>query len=184
MSRQPDDSLRSVVVMGELRPRVLIVDDEPANVLLLKEFLTDTAGEFRLLTDSREVEQVFNEFKPDIVLLDLHMPNLDGHEILTRLQRARDAMGFVPFVILTSDTSTAARNTALVRGANFGNLATLIPHHLKNPFDQELVYLMGGENREIEVADFPRLGKRMVRSGEKIAIYDVSDAKPFGPLDT
>jgi cyclic di-GMP phosphodiesterase len=118
LSRQPDDSRRSVVVMGELHPRVLIVDDEPANVLLLKEFLTDTAGDFRLLTDSREVEQVFNEFKPDIVLLDLHMPNLDGHEILTRLQRARDAMGFVPFVILTSDTSTAARNTALVRGAN------------------------------------------------------------------
>jgi uncharacterized cupin superfamily protein len=58
------------------------------------------------------------------------------------------------------------------------------PHHLKNPFDQELVYLMGGENREFEVADFPRLGKRMVKSGEKFEVYDVSNAKPFGPLDT
>lgn len=59
-----------------------------------------------------------------------------------------------------------------------------VPHHLKNPFDEEFIYLMGGENREIEVADFPRLGKRMVRSGEKIEVYDVSDAKPFGPLGT
>lgn len=59
-----------------------------------------------------------------------------------------------------------------------------VPHHLKNLFDEELVYLMGGENREIEVADFPRLAKRMVRSGEKIEVYDVSDAKPFGPLGT
>jgi uncharacterized cupin superfamily protein len=59
-----------------------------------------------------------------------------------------------------------------------------VPHHLKNPFDEELVYLMGGENREIEVADFPRLGKRMVRSGEKIEVYDMATAKPFGPLDT
>jgi uncharacterized cupin superfamily protein len=58
------------------------------------------------------------------------------------------------------------------------------PHHLKNPFDQELVYLMGGENREFEVADFPRLGKRMVKSGEKFEVYDVSNAKPFGPLET
>jgi uncharacterized cupin superfamily protein len=59
-----------------------------------------------------------------------------------------------------------------------------VPHHLKNPFDEELVYLMGGENQEIEIADFPRLGKRMVRSGGNIEVYDVSDAKPFGPLDT
>jgi len=41
---------------------------------------------------------------------------------------------------------------------------------------------MGGENGEFEVADFPRLGKRMVKSGEKFEVYDVSDAKPFGPL--
>jgi uncharacterized cupin superfamily protein len=57
-----------------------------------------------------------------------------------------------------------------------------VPHHLKNPFDEELVYLMGGESREVEVADFPRLGKRMVRNGETVEVYDVSDAKPFGPL--
>jgi uncharacterized cupin superfamily protein len=59
-----------------------------------------------------------------------------------------------------------------------------VPHHLKNPFDQDLVYLMGGENREVEIADFPRLSKRMVRNGEKIDVYDASDAKPFGPLNS
>ena len=59
-----------------------------------------------------------------------------------------------------------------------------VPHHLKNPFDQELVYLMGGENREFEVADFPRLGKRMIKSGGNFEFYDVSNAKPFGPLET
>lgn len=59
-----------------------------------------------------------------------------------------------------------------------------VPHHLKNPFEQELVYLMGGENREFEVADFPRLGKRLVKSGEKFEVYDVCSAKPFGPLET
>ena len=61
--------------------------------------------------------------------------------------------------------------------------APSVPHHLKNPFDEELVYLMGGENREIEIADFPRLGKRMVRSREKIEIYNASDARPFPALD-
>jgi uncharacterized cupin superfamily protein len=59
-----------------------------------------------------------------------------------------------------------------------------VPHQLKNPFEEELLYLMGGENREFDVADFPRLAKRMVKSGEKFEVYDVSNAKPFGPLDT
>jgi uncharacterized cupin superfamily protein len=58
-----------------------------------------------------------------------------------------------------------------------------VPHHLKNPFDHELVYLMGGENREFDVADFPRLGKRMIKNDERVDVYDMSSAKPFGQLD-
>jgi uncharacterized cupin superfamily protein len=58
-----------------------------------------------------------------------------------------------------------------------------VPHHLKNPFYQDLVYLLGGENREMEIADFPRSGKRMIRNGDKIEIYQTADAKPFGPLE-
>lgn len=58
-----------------------------------------------------------------------------------------------------------------------------VAHHLRNPFDHELVYLMGGEHREFEVADFPLLGKRMVRSGEQVTTYDLADGRPFGPLD-
>ncbi len=57
-----------------------------------------------------------------------------------------------------------------------------VAHHLRNPFDEELVYLMGGENREVEIADFPKLGKRMVRRGADVQIYNLADARPFGPL--
>jgi hypothetical protein len=42
---------------------------------------------------------------------------------------------------------------------------------------------MGGEVLDVDVADFPRLGKRMVRRGQDVEIYDASDAKPFDPLD-
>jgi uncharacterized cupin superfamily protein len=58
-----------------------------------------------------------------------------------------------------------------------------VAHHLKNPYDEDLVYLMGGENLDVEVADFPRLGKRMLRRGDNVEIYNLSDAKSFGPLD-
>lgn len=54
--------------------------------------------------------------------------------------------------------------------------------HLRNPHDEDLVYLVGGENHEVEVADFLRLGKRTLRRGQDIEIYDFSDAGGFGPL--
>ena len=98
--------------------RILIVDDEPANILLLEAFLENAAVEIRGLSDSRQVEQVFREFEPDIVLLDLHMPDPDGLEILRRLRSARESLGYLPVVMLTGDTGKVARNSALILGAD------------------------------------------------------------------
>jgi uncharacterized cupin superfamily protein len=58
-----------------------------------------------------------------------------------------------------------------------------VAHHLRNPYEEDLVYLVGGENLDVEVADFPRLGKRMLRRGQDVEVYEVSDAKSFGPLE-
>ncbi len=52
-------------------------------------------------------------------------------------------------------------------------------HHIRNPHAEDLVYLSGGENREIEVADFPRLGRRMVRFPDAIAAYPLEPMIPF-----
>jgi putative two-component system response regulator len=98
--------------------RILIVDDEPANVLLLESFLADDATKTRGVTNSLEVERAFTEFEPDIVLLDMRMPHPDGLEILRRLRSARESLGFLPVIVLTADTTRVARNSALVLGAN------------------------------------------------------------------
>jgi uncharacterized cupin superfamily protein len=58
-----------------------------------------------------------------------------------------------------------------------------VAHHLRNPFADELVYLMGGEHREIETVDFPELGRRMFRHPKGMDIYEVAAGKPFGPLE-
>ena len=58
-----------------------------------------------------------------------------------------------------------------------------VAHHLRNPYEEDLVYLVGGENLDVEIADFPWLGKRMLRRGQDVEIYEMSDAKSFGPLD-
>lgn len=67
-------------------------------------------------------------------------------------------------------------------GDFMGFPAPSVAHHLRNTGGEPLIYLMGGENRDFEVSDFPKLGKRMVRNGSDVQIYDISDAKPFGPL--
>jgi len=57
-----------------------------------------------------------------------------------------------------------------------------VAHLMRNPGSKDLVYLSGGENREFEVAEYPTLGRRAVRMGQQVDIYDDADAKPFGPL--
>ncbi len=65
-------------------------------------------------------------------------------------------------------------------GDFMGFAAPQVAHHLKNPFDEELVYLVGGERKELEVAEFPQLGKHVIRLRGKALIVDSDALKPFG----
>jgi len=58
-----------------------------------------------------------------------------------------------------------------------------VPHQLKNPFKKSLVCLIGGSRCEVNIADFPRLGKRMFRRGDTMEIYDTADAVESAPAD-
>jgi putative two-component system response regulator len=98
--------------------RVLVVDDEPVNIALVKAMLANLADEFLGVTDSTKAADAFIEFQPDIVLVDLHMPPPDGLELLRLwgVERKRD--GFLPVIVMTGDDRDAMRNTALLLGAN------------------------------------------------------------------
>jgi len=61
-------------------------------------------------------------------------------------------------------------------GDFIGFPAPSVAHHMRNPGPAELVYLVGGENRETDVVEFPTLGKRMERRGKQMDVYDVDDA--------
>ena len=58
-------------------------------------------------------------------------------------------------------------------GDFIGFPAPSVAHHMRNPGPAELVYLVGGENREHEVVDFPTLKKRMERRGKQMDVFDV-----------
>jgi putative two-component system response regulator len=94
--------------------RILIVDDEPANVLLLERVLEDAGyGNIRTTTEPLEVEALYAAFDPDIVLLDLHMPVMDGFAVMRRLSELIDADDYVPIIVLTADVAHKSKRAAL-----------------------------------------------------------------------
>jgi cyclic di-GMP phosphodiesterase len=98
--------------------RVLIADDDPTEAEMLCEFLRDVVDEIEVVTESARVEHVFRQYEPDIVILDLHMPQPDGFEVLRRLRGSRDRIGYLPVIVLTADVTAVARNTSLILGAD------------------------------------------------------------------
>ena len=99
--------------------RVLIVDDEPANVRVLELMLTRVGyAQVSSTTDSRRVVAMFEELAPDLVLLDLHMPHIDGFALLGQLTALTPAEEYRPILVLTADATEQARERALSTGAH------------------------------------------------------------------
>jgi putative two-component system response regulator len=97
--------------------RILIVDDEPANVALLEDMLSDQSYvHVKSTTDSREVVELCSEFDPDLILLDLFMPHMDGFTVLEALSGNRTEV-FLPIIVLTADVNEETRLRALNLGA-------------------------------------------------------------------
>jgi putative two-component system response regulator len=113
--------------------KILIVDDELANVRLLERLLRDRGyGETTSTTDPHQVEELVQTIDPDLVLLDLHMPGLDGYTLLERLRAKVVPMTNLPVLVLTADVTPAARERALSLGAK---------DFLTKPFDRTEVVL-------------------------------------------
>lgn len=99
--------------------RILIVDDEPANVVLLQRLLQKVGYEqVRGITDPRAVAEAFSTGTPDLMLLDLRMPHIDGYSLLEQFSGEGAGGGFLPIIVLTADESLEAMERALSAGAS------------------------------------------------------------------
>ena len=113
--------------------RLLIVDDEPANVVLLQYILRHAGYEnLRTTTDPRQAMTLFEEQKPDLILLDLMMPHLSGFEIMGLLGEKVSPSDCLPILVLTADVTPETKHQALQVGAS---------DFLTKPFDHVEVLL-------------------------------------------
>lgn len=96
---------------------VLVIDDNPSNVLLLQKILLMHGYEnVKTLTDSRQVFDSIITYQPDIVLLDLQMPHIDGYSILEWI-RSEKTTCFLPVIVITAQNDNVTKLKALSMGA-------------------------------------------------------------------
>ena len=97
--------------------RILLVDDEDQNLKLLKAILGKEGHEFFTARSGEEALQKASEMSPDLILLDVMMPGMDGYEVLSRL-REKVPEQDIPVIMVTSLDDMDSRVRALEAGAD------------------------------------------------------------------
>jgi EAL domain-containing protein (putative c-di-GMP-specific phosphodiesterase class I)/DNA-binding response OmpR family regulator len=113
--------------------RIAILDDLEANVRLLARFLGNAGfGRLDTYTDPHAAVDDFRRQPPDLLLLDLHMPGMDGFGVLEQLTSVIEPDVYLPILVLTGDMDRAVRQRALEAGAK---------DFLVKPFDPDEVVI-------------------------------------------
>src|SRR5206468_3873802 len=105
-------------------PRILIADDNPANVRILRMRLAADGHEIVTAGDGEEALAVANESQPDLILLDVMMPKIDGIEVCRRLKKLQ-GVAFTPIILVTAMADAKDVVAGLVGG---GAADPLRPH--------------------------------------------------------
>jgi signal transduction histidine kinase len=102
-----------------LGAHILIVDDQVANIEILAGYLEMQGYQnIRSTVDSRKVLELFAEFNPDLILLDLAMPYLTGFEVMEQLKKVMPKNTYLPVLVLTADINSDSKKQALSGGAS------------------------------------------------------------------
>ena len=151
-----------------LNAKILIVDDEHTNVSLLRQIL-EVAGytNIRAVTDSREVVKTYQELEPDVILLDLSMPHLDGFQVMEQLKRIKQ-YSYLPVLVLTALKDPRTRLRALGTGAK---------DFLQKPFDPMEVRLRTRNILEV------RLLYKRLESGYRVTERLLNNVLPAFVMD-
>ena len=164
--------------------KILIIDDERANVRFL-EIVLEQAGYHNVFStmDSRQALPLAAQLKPDLILLDLHMPHLDGFAVMQILQQ-QPGFRAVPILVLTADGTVASRHRALAEGAKdflikpLDELEVLLRIHnlLETSFQNELLEAKVKEAQRFLLSTFDSLPSHVAVLDQEGTILAVNRA--------
>jgi DNA-binding response OmpR family regulator len=109
--------------------RALIVDDDASMTMVIESVLRRSGLETRAINDPAEALSALEDFLPDVILLDLHMPGLSGLELLS-LFRAHPKTAFIPVVLISGDEAEERRFETLTAGGDDYLIKPIRPKHL------------------------------------------------------
>jgi len=115
--------------MIENKERILIVDDVPENIQLLHYALRNDGYLFSIATNATEAFSAIESELPDLILLDIMLPDIDGFEICTQLQKNR-ATANIPIIFLTAKVDKNDK----IKGLQLGAV-----DYITKPFDEDEV---------------------------------------------
>ncbi|HEY3258350.1 MAG TPA: HD domain-containing phosphohydrolase [Gemmatimonadaceae bacterium] len=124
-----------ISILNRRKPRLLIVDDEPADVLLLQRLLAGSGLEPISTTDPTEAVELFLSLNPDLLILALNKAGMNGFDVLAALKLVVSPERFPSVLVITGDNSAATRKRALSVGAK---------DFITKPFDSDDVRLRIG----------------------------------------
>jgi CheY-like chemotaxis protein len=109
--------------------RALIVDDDVSMTMVVDSVLRRSGMNTRIVNDPNAALAILDDFVPDVILLDLHMPGLSGLELLS-LFRAHAKTAFTPVVLISGDENQERRFETLTAGGDDYLMKPLRPKHL------------------------------------------------------
>jgi len=176
------------VTSSQLNANILIVDDQASNILLLKSILEDE-GYYNLMTtvDSRQVISLVKEFQPDLILLDLMMPHLDGYAVMEQLRLIIPADTYLPILVLTADATSQAKQRALGMGAKdfltkpFDNIEVLL--RIKNLLETRSLHLHQQRQNQTLEEKINERTTQIQRQLERLSALHTINAVIAGSLD-
>jgi DNA-binding response OmpR family regulator len=102
--------------------KILLVDDDPLMVRMYQKKLTNDGMQVETAEDGVDAISKVNSFKPDLILLDIMMPNKNGYEVLSEL-KSKDSSKDIPVILLTNVSSSDAD---IDKGLEMGAVAYLV----------------------------------------------------------
>lgn len=121
--------------LNRRKPRVLIVDDEPGNIQVLQRILAKAGLPISSTTDPSKAVALILSVNPDLLILDLQMPVMDGFDVFAALKQAVDPESFPSVLVISGDGRATTRKHALSVGAK---------DFISRPFDIDDVRLRIG----------------------------------------
>lgn len=143
-----------------IKKSILIIDDSKLNLIIMNDILVSEGFKITCLDTSTDILSKVIKIKPDVILLDLVMPNVDGFDVCKILKNEPNT-SFIPIIMVTADTNPVSIKKALNLGAF---------DYIKKPF--ESIEVIARVNSAIKIGEYENKLRRLALKDGLTCLYN------------